>query len=391
MAEYIEREIKEKFDKIKEVYPIIALVGPRQAGKTTFLKEQAKNLKSNYVLFDDPDARNLFEEDIKKFEKQYVEGNDITILDEVHYCKEAGKNLKYLADSGHKLWITSSSEIILGKQVLSYLVGRVSILKMYPFSLNEFFKAKHQIEFNKQIAERLIWEHSIYGGYPKAIFNSEVEIKRIILKDLYETMLLKDVAQNFLIENIKSLGEFTRYLSLSVGGLISYKEISKNINLSFQSIKKYQNALEKSNLIFVVSPYFKNKLKEITKQPKIYFIDSGIKNYTSKKFDSEIDGALFENYVLSELIKIGLLPKYWRTKSGLEVDFVIDHKDVIPIEVKLTNPAKIGKGLISFIKEHKPRKAFIIFYKGEEKKIIEENCEIIFTNILNLSKHLIEL
>jgi hypothetical protein len=391
MAEYIERDIKEKFDKIKGVYPIIALVGPRQAGKTTFLKEQAKNLKSNYVLFDDPDARNLFEEDIKKFEKQYIEGNDITILDEVHYCKEAGKNLKYLADSGHKLWITSSSEVILGKQVLSYLVGRVSILKMYPFSLNEFFKAKHQIEFNKQIAERLIWEHSIYGGYPRVIFNSEVEIKRIILKDLYETMLLKDVAQNFSIENIKSLEEFTRYLSLSIGGLISYKEISKNINLSFQSIKKYQDALEKSNLIFVVSPYFKNKLKEITKQPKIYFIDPGIKNYTSKKFDSEIEGALFENYVLSELIKIGFLPKYWRTKSNLEVDFVIDTKDVIPIEAKLTNPEKTGKGLISFIKEHKSRKAFVIFYKGKEKKIIEENCEIIFTNILNLSKHLIGL
>jgi len=212
MVEYIEREIKKQFDKLKEIYPIIALVGPRQSGKTTFLKEQAKNLKSNYVLFDDPDARNLFEEDIKKFEKQYVEGNEITILDEVHYCKEAGKNLKYLADKNYKLWVTSSSELILGKLVLSYLVGRVSILRLYPFSLNEFIQAMHQKEFNKQITERLVWEHSIYGGYPKVIANSEIEIKKIILKDLYETMLLKDIAQNFLIENIKSLEEFTRYL-----------------------------------------------------------------------------------------------------------------------------------------------------------------------------------
>ena len=229
MAEYIEREIKEQFDKIKGIYPIIALVGPRQAGKTTFLKEQAKTLKSKYVLFDDPDVRNLFEEDVKKFEKQYVESNEVTILDEVHYCKEAGRNLKYLADKGHKLWITSSSELILKKEVLSFLVGRVSILKLYPFSLKEFLIARNQKEFNEKIIERLIWEHSTYGGYPKVVLTEEVEIKKTILKDLYETMLLKDVAQNFSIENIKSLEEFTRYLSLSVGGLISYNEISKNI------------------------------------------------------------------------------------------------------------------------------------------------------------------
>src|SRR3990167_4471082 len=121
MAIYIERSLKGRFDKVKNNYPVIALVGPRQAGKTTFLREQAKGLKHNYVLFDDPDARNLFETDIKKFEKQYIEGNEITILDEVHYCKEAGRNIKYLADNGNKLWITSSSEIILRKDILSYL------------------------------------------------------------------------------------------------------------------------------------------------------------------------------------------------------------------------------------------------------------------------------
>ncbi len=387
--EYIEREIKEQFDKIKKIYPIIAIVGPRQAGKTTFLKEQAKNLKSNYVLFDDPDARNLFEDDIKKFEKQYVLGNDLTILDEVHYCKGAGKNLKYLADSGHKLWITSSSEIILGKQVLSYLVGRVSILRLYPFSLREFFKAKSQKEFNKQITERMIWEHSTYGGYPKVIFNEEIEIKKTIIKDLYETMLLKDIAQNFLIEDIKSLEEFTKYLALSVEGLISYNEISKNISLSFQSIKKYLGALEKSNLVQIVSPLFKNKLKEITKQPKVYFVDSGIKNYISKKFDNEIDGHLFENYVFEEIVKLNLQPKYWRTKTGSEVDFVVEiDGKTIPIEAKLTSPDKIEKNLFAFIKEYHPKKALVVFYKGDEKTIKEENYEVIFTNILNLKDKL---
>ena len=138
---YVERDIKNKFEIIAKIYPIVALVGPRQAGKTTFLKEQAKNLNSSYLLFDDPDIKEIFEEDIKKFEKQYIEGKEISILDEVNYCKDAGGKLKYLADTDKKVWLTSSSEVILNKEVLSFLVGRVSILRLYPFSLNEFLKA----------------------------------------------------------------------------------------------------------------------------------------------------------------------------------------------------------------------------------------------------------
>src|SRR3989338_3563551 len=141
---YQERELKESFEKVASVYPIVAIVGARQAGKTTFLKERMKTTSSTYLLFDDPDVRNLFEEDIKRFDKQFMEGKDVSILDEVQYCKDAGRNLKYLADTQKKLWITASSEIILGKKVLSYLVGRVSILKLYPFSLQEFLNFKQQ-------------------------------------------------------------------------------------------------------------------------------------------------------------------------------------------------------------------------------------------------------
>ena len=76
---------------------------------------------SSYVMFDDPDARTLFDEDIKKFELQYMKKDDLTVLDEVQYCKDAGRKIKYLVDSGRKLWITSSSEIILAKEILSFL------------------------------------------------------------------------------------------------------------------------------------------------------------------------------------------------------------------------------------------------------------------------------
>ncbi len=381
---YTEREIKEKFEKISTAYPVIALVGARQAGKTTFLKEQIKRLNASYLSFDDPDIKELFEADIKKFEIQHIEGRDISVLDEVQYCKDAGQKLKYLADKGRKLFVTSSSEIMLSKEVLSYLVGRVSIIKLFPFSLHEFLKAKKLEETTKRILERSVWEHLTFGGYPKVINTDDIELKKTILRDLYDTMILKDIARTFSIEDLKSLENFTKYLALNAGNLLSYDNISRSISLSFQTIKKYLDAMEKSYLIARIQPFFTNKIKEISKQPKIYFIDTGLRNAILNNFNSEFEGKVFENYVLSELIKLGFKVKYWRTKSKAEVDFVIEKgKEIIPLEVKLSQD-KIEKSLHSFIEAYNSKKAFIITYKGEEKEIKAGKCRIIFTDVKRL-------
>ncbi|MBS3056505.1 MAG: ATP-binding protein [Candidatus Aenigmarchaeota archaeon] len=385
---YIEREIKDKFKKVANVYSVVTLVGARQAGKTTFLKEQIKQLNSSYLLFDDPDIRELFEEDIKKFEKQNIEGHDISVLDEVQYCNDAGKKLKYLADVGRKIWITSSSEIVLSRDVLSYLVGRVSIIRLYPFSIQEFLNLKDQKELTPQILERVVWEHATFGGYPKVTLVEDIELKKTILKDLYDTMILKDIARVFSIEDLKSLENFVKYLSLNIGGLISYENISKDIKLSFQSLKKYLDAMEKSYLIARVLPFYTNKIKEITKQPKIYFIDTGLRNAISKNFGSAVDGKVFENYVFSELMKSGFYPKYWRTKSKAEVDFVIEKEnEIIPIEVKLNNAMfTIERSLRSFIDTYKPKQALVVYYSGKGGTITINGCKISFVNILEMRK-----
>ena len=385
---YIEREITKKFNKVFKSYNMVAVVGARQAGKTTFLKKQMENIDSSYVLFDDPDARTLFEQDIKKFEIQFIEGHDLSVLDEVQYCKDAGQKLKYLVDTGRKLWITSSSEVILAKEILSFLVGRVSIIKLYPFSFNEFLTAKGQKEMTPVIFHRNVWEHIQYGGYPKVVLTKNPEMKKTILNDLYETMLLKDVARTFSIEDIRALEEFSKYLSLSISNILSYGDISNSLNISFQTIKKYLNAMEKSYLIRRITPYFTNKRKEITKQPKIYFVDTGLRNIIAKSFITEPDGKLFENYVFSELIKLGISPKYWRTKSKAEVDFVVESGDtVIPIEVKLhAQPGKIERSLRSFINMYNPKTAIVVSYIGKHGKMKVNGCNIVFTDIKGLQK-----
>mgnify|MGYP006287195765 CR=1 FL=1 len=384
---YIERRMDGKFNKLKQVYNIIAIVGARQAGKTTFLKEHGKGYNSSYVLFDDPDARALFEEDIKKFEIQYIEGFDYCILDEVQYCNDSGRNLKYLADKDSKMWISASSEIILSKNILSYLVCRFSVMKLYPFSLQELLVLKKQRVYSESIISRIIWEHMIYGGYPKVVLTEDKELKNTILKDLYQTMVLKDIAQTFSIEDIKSLELFIKYLVFNIGSILSYDSVSKDLSISFQTVKKYLSAMEKSYLIKMVSPFYKNKTKEITKQPKTYFIDTGLRNVIAGKLD--IDGKLFENYVLSELIKLGLEVKYWRTKAKAEVDFVIEKGDsIIPIEVKINSLKKTERSLRSFIETYNPKKAIVVCYKGETGKMKLGDCNILFTDVFGMIKEL---
>lgn len=385
---YVRRDIRTKFDKISNSYNMVAVVGARQAGKTTFLKKQIENKNSSYILFDDPDARSLFEEDVKKFEKQFISSYKVSVLDEVQYCKDAGRKLKYLVDSGHNLWITSSSEIILSKEILSFLVGRVSIIKLFPFSFKEFLVAKTQKELTTQILERMIWEHATYGGYPRVILTEDVEIKKTILSDLYDTMLLKDVARTFSIDDIRSLEEFSKYLAFSVGDILSYDTISSNLNMSFQTVKKYLDAMEKSYLICRILPFYTNKKKEIVKQPKLYFVDTGLRNIIVKRFDGNLDGKSFENYVLTELLKMGFTPKYWRTKTKTEVDFIVESDNkIIPIEVKIqTKIGKIEKSLRAFIDYYKPNKAVIVSLKGKKGKTKINGCNIIYTDIINLKK-----
>ncbi|MCD6468434.1 MAG: ATP-binding protein [Thermoplasmata archaeon] len=387
---YVERDIQSKFDKISKNYNLVAVVGARQSGKTTFLKKQIENKNSSYVLLDDPDARSLFDEDIKKFEKQYISEYNVSVLDEVQYCKDAGRKLKYLVDSGYKLWITSSSETILSKEVLSFLVGRVSIIRLFPFSLKEFLTAWSQKELTPKILQRMVWEHTTYGGYPRVVLTEEIDMKKTILSDLYDTMLLKDVARTFSIDNIRSLENFSRYLAFSIGEIMSYDKISSDLDISFQTVKKYLDAMEKSYLIYRVSPFFTNKKKEIIKQPKLYFVDTGLRNIITKRFEINIDGKLFENYVLTELLKMGFTPKYWRTKTKTEVDFIIEiENNVIPVEVKIqAEIGKIERSMRAFIETYKPKKAIVVSFKGEKGKVRINGCNVIYTDILNLGKQI---
>jgi len=383
---YVERDVVRQFRKVAKIYPIVAVVGARQAGKTTFLKRQLQKQGGEYLLFDDRDIRRLFEDDVKKFEVQYLKDR-VAILDEVQYCKDPGPLMKYLADTGRRLWITSSTETLLSKNVLSYLVGRVSILRFYPFSLPEFLRARQQKAFSEDVLRRLIWEHATYGGYPKVVETADVDMRKTILRDLYETMLLKDTARVFSIEDVESLEQFVLYLAATVGGIISYDRVSRELGLSFRTVRKYLNALEQSYFVRRARPFYRNRTKEIKKQPKVFFVDGGLRSLLVKDFSATPTGEAFENYVYTELLKAGFEPRYWRSKTGAEVDFVVEQEDgLVPMEVKLRSDGRVESGLKAFIEMYKPKRAFVVFYNGERKEETYKGTEVVFCSVLDMLK-----
>ncbi|MBI5635750.1 ATP-binding protein [Candidatus Micrarchaeota archaeon] len=394
---FVGRELGKELDKRFSHYSAVAIVGPRQAGKTTLVKQKLGSLENtNFVSLDDPDARSMFDSDVKKFEKQYLEGYQAIGLDEAQYGKDAGMKLKYLIDQkpGRKIIVTSSSETLLNSSVLSYLVGRISVMKLYPFDAAEFFSARKQAEYDEKILERHAWEHAVYGGYPKIVLTEDFEAKKQLLKDLYSTLVLKDVARFFSITDADAIEKLVRYLAFNNSSLLSYSDACSGLETSFQTLKKYLNALEKSYVIERIPPFHTNKAKELSKQPKTFFVDTGLANAVKNDFPATMQeqGKLFENYVFTELKKQGGQIKYWRTKSGAEVDFIIERQDeLIPVEAKLNaSGAKIERSLRSFISEYEPKNAFVAFYEGTAQQKTAGGCKISFVHATQLGKKLSE-
>jgi len=388
---YIDRTLQKEFDLIITGYTMVAVVGPRQAGKTTFLRHQLEKGDGEYVLMDDVRSRELFDDDIHGFITQHVEGRDVTVLDEVHMCKEPGQSLKFLVDSGHTIWFTASSETILSREVLSYLVGRVSIMRLFPFSLEEMLVAKDIRAYTPRTLREMITEHVVYGGYPEVVLTEDPRLKVRRLKDLFETVLLKDAVVGFSLTDSAPLRKMATVLAGMVGSLVSYDHLGKTAGLSFKTVKSYIDVLELSGVIRLVRPFHSNAGKEVSKRPKVYFIDTGLRNAVLDSWDRSIDGSLFENLVFSELMKAGISCHYWRTKAGAEVDFVVSPAGrPIPVEVKLSG-AGIERSFRSFIDSYEPERGFIVTLDGEPGSTSIKGCEVNHVDVPTLIKDLRKL
>lgn len=404
-SKYIERFLENKINKYLKNKEIIAVIGPRQCGKTTLIKhifnKITSNKKSLFISFEDREILQLFNEDIKSFIETHIKNIDYLFIDEFQYSKEGGKQLKYIYDNFNtKIIISGSSAPDLTFQSIKYLVGRIFVLNLYPLSFAEFLKYKNQKLFNLlkkdnlsnsviELIKPYSNEFLLYGGYPKVVLSEEKEEKEEILKNIYNTYFLREIKEILQISEDFKLNNLVNLLALQVGSLINYNELSSSINMNHLELTKSINILKNTFIIIETQPFFKNKKKEIIKTPKIFFLDNGFRNIILKNFNdlskrTDI-GEINENFIASELLKKNIIPKYWRTKSKAEVDFIIEEKgNIIPIEVKsnLKIP-KITRSFRAFLEDYKPPIAII--YSENLSKIKKiKNTKILFRPLADI-------
>lgn len=375
---FFQRSLVGIIEKYLVTREIIAVIGPRQAGKTTLINhilDKLTNVKR--ITPDDAFALNLFKNDIDSFIEFNVKGFDYLFIDEIQYAEKSGKQLKYIYDTQNiKIFIAGSSSAEISIQSVKYLVGRIFLFTLYPFSFGEFLQYKNPalhklysgknfgVEINSKL-NKYINEFILFGGYPRVVLSECSDEKITGLNNIISTLLLREVRDLFGIVESDKLIDLVKALALQIGNFINYSELSDLTGLRHNKLKELLAVLDELFICKRCLSFSKNPRIEISKNPKMYFHDCGLRNAVLNNFEKERTdrGALYENPVFSELIKKGEKPKYWRTKSGAEVDFVLNDT---PIEIKTTG--KLSKSLRSFVNKYSPKEAYIISEteKGKE-------------------------
>ena len=320
---WVNRLIKDKILMAARSRPVVFLTGVRQSGKSSLLQKELP--QADYVSFDHlsqidaaSDSPGFF---LNRFSNQ-------VILDEIQYVPHLFRALKIRVDKDRQTygkWIlTGSQKFELMEQLSESLAGRMSILQL------ETLSAKELRNSSAESIKDYIWK----GGYPETWSNPHID-----LDDFYEsyirTYIERDLKKIIDVKNLSDFQRFIRVLSTRVGQLINYRDISNDVGVSDVTIRKWLHALEISGVVYMLSPFYSNIGKRLTKSPKLYFADHGlvcfllgIKNLADWN-NSLYRGNLWENITFMELLKTadvrpGANIFFYRDQNGVEIDFIVE-------------------------------------------------------------------
>lgn len=356
-------------------FPLIAVVGARQCGKTTLCRSAFPQYR--YVTLEDPDERRFAKEDPRGFLETYPSG---TILDEVQHVPELFSYLQARADqeqSTGQYILSGSQHFLLNDQISQSLAGRMLVLELHPFSYAELKQAA--------VLPNDPLEAMVLGGYPN------VHARKIPADRFYpayiQTYLERDVRQ---LTNVRDLSAFQTFLELLAGQAgqeLNLHQLASPVGRDWTTLNNWLSVLEASFLVFRQRPYHKNYKKRIIKAPKLYFVDVGlccallgIRN-TAQLRSHPLYGALFENAVVSDIYKEACLRMrkrdtyHWRDRSQYEVDVVLDEAgEPMPIEVKATQTLKPDhrKAVERFRSISGSKLQGVLVYGGDQARRIEK-------------------
>ena len=394
----------------------LSIVGPRQVGKTTLLnrlREDLLNIKGVdseqvlYLTFQDPLELQSFDSNPVRYINDKIIDKDkktYFLIDEYQYSINGGSKLKLIYDTvaNIKVIITGSSSLEL-REVGASMVGR-----MFQYYLNHltYLEAlsnqndegtKKYKEISSGVVDFLINGTapnivispitnqkilevfnvlSVYGSYPAVFLSKSAKDMEERIGSIYISYIEKDIIRLLQLGGVDKFTNLIKYMSLTIGQQLNMTSIQNDLNITYRELDKDLNILEQTYILDRIVPYSSNKVREITKTPIYYFKDIGLRNSMLRSF-SDLDvrpdiGHYIENIVCKRLNDIILSNNifgnihFWRTKSGAEVDFILerlgDNPTIIPIEVKYTlfKKEQLSKSFYSFIDEYSPKIGIVI-------------------------------
>jgi uncharacterized protein len=348
----INRHIYKAIREYQDKYPILALTGPRQSGKTTLLKKLFPDYR--YVSLENPDARDFALKDPNGFLAEY---DDQMIFDEIQQAPAIFSYLQTLVDSRPDRMggfiLSGSQNFHLMERITQSLAGRVALFKLFPLDIQELKDAN--------LLANDPFDQLLHGFYP-ALYDRKIS-PGVFYSNYVQTYVNRDVTE---LMTVKDLRQFQNFLSLCAaraGQLLNLSALANEAGITQPTAKSWLSALESSYITFQLYPFHKNFSKRVVKTPKLYFYDTGLLAFLLKIKNREtllthpVKGALFENMIIAEFHKQmhhgyqNQSPWFWRDNHGDEVDLLLDQGlslDIFEIKASETILTENFKGLTKF-------------------------------------------
>jgi len=383
----IQRAAQHKLTQLGDTFKAIAVIGPRQSGKTTLVKVTFP--EKPYLSLENPDTRNFALEDPRGFLQNLPNG---AILDEVQRTPLLFSYLQEILDNSNQkglFILTGSNNFLLQESISQSLAGRVGYLNLLPFSVKELLSENLLPETDEEVM--------VNGFYPP-IYDQRISSLDWV-PNYIKTYIERDVRQ---IKNVSDLLIFEKFMSVLAGRTsqeLNLTSISNEVGVDLKTVQSWIGILESSFIIYLLKPHFQNYNKTIVKRPKVYFYDTGLVcsflriSNVSQLENHPLKGAIFETMVVIEMVKKytnqGINPPlfYWRDKTGHEIDLIIDKGNLLtPIEIKSSKTinSDFFKNLKYWNHLSKMNKAVLIYSGIQEQNRSDGTLITNWKNISNL-------
>jgi uncharacterized protein len=382
---YIYRNITSNVLDLIKTFPVVGIIGPRQVGKTTLVKQLLSQIDKKCIYLD----LELPEDFSKLHDPQiYLEQHEdkCVILDEIQRIPDLFPTLRGLIDRNRnpgRFIILGSASPDLLKQSSETLAGRIAYIELSPINLSEIIKEHRMID------------HWFKGGFPEAFLADKNEFFNNWMRNFVQTYLERDLALLGLSADSVLMRRLWTMIAHYHGGIWNASTFAKSLGITVPTVNRYLNFLESAFIVRRLAPYFFNMKKRLVKSPKIYIRDTGVLHYLAginrleSLYGNTLLGNSWEGYVIEQIQH--LLPDemeiyFYRTHHGAESDLVLvkGTKPISCIEIKYTSQPNMSKGFLNSIEDLKTQANFIITPGSETYKISH------FTTICSLGDFLSE-